>query len=147
MTNKRLTTQNLMDWPFAGNSIGFENLLDSLHQTSRQPGAYPPYNIVRVDDLTQRLEIALAGFTSEDISITQEKNVLTITGAITTEETEDNGGEDYIHKGISGKSFIREFTLGEHVEVDEAKMENGMLTVVCKTVVPEKLQPKTIEIS
>ena len=142
MTKRQLTTQNLMDWPFSRHSIGFDNLLNSLqHQTS---GSYPPYNIVRVDDDTHRIEIALAGFAREDITITHEKNILTINGAV--EETEE-GGEDFIHKGISSKRFTREFTLGEFIEVAEAKMENGMLNIICKTIVPDELQPKTIEIS
>jgi len=147
-TQKRLTTQDISDWAFNANSIGFENLLGQLHATSQLGSSYPPYNIIRVNDFEHRLEIALAGFTREDITITHEKNMLTISGAIATSVVEDeSGGEDFIHKGISTKRFTREFTLGEHVEVVEAVMENGMLSIICKTIVPEALQPKTIEIS
>ena len=134
----------IKDWPFGRNAIGFDTLLDNLNLTA-QMGTYPPYNIVRVDDNTHRIEIAVAGFKRDDISITHEHNILTITGKVET--VEEEGGEDYIHKGISSKAFERSFTLGEYIQVTGASMEDGMLKVTCETIVPEEMQPKTIEIS
>jgi molecular chaperone IbpA len=145
MTQKRLTTQNLMDlWPHA-NAIGFDSLFDNLHHSSRM-GTYPPYNIVRVDEDTYRIEIALAGFTRDDIEIIHEKNILAIRGETHSAEAEESS-EDYIHKGISSKSFERAFTLGEYIEVTDASMENGLLYITCETIVPEEMQAKTIKIS
>lgn len=145
MTQKRLTTQNFMDFPFGRNAIGFDDLFYNLQHTANAGTSYPPYNIVKVDEDTHRIEIALAGFTRDDITITHEKNILSISGKIESETEE--GGEDFIHKGISSKGFTREFTLGEYIEVTDAKMENGMLNIICKTIVPEELLPKTIKIS
>jgi len=132
----------MLEWPFGRSAIGFENLLHNLQLTAQTGSTYPPYNIIKVDELTHRIEIALAGFTQDDLNITHEQSVLTVSGAITEE-----GSTDYLHKGISNKRFSRQFTLGEHIHVTGAKMNNGMLVVTCETIVPEEMKPKTIIIS
>jgi molecular chaperone IbpA len=107
---------------------------------------YPPYNIWQVDETTYRIEIALAGFTKKDLTITHDKNTLSITGEVTLIDGETSD-EVALHKGISNKRFERSFTMHDYMQVDSAKMKNGMLVIVCKEIIPEELQPKSIEIS
>jgi len=109
---------------------------------------YPPYNIWQVDDTTYRIEIALAGFAQKDLTITHDKNTLSIAGDVTVlEGDEGRAPEVALHKGISNKRFDRSFTLNEHMQVESAKMKNGMLVIVCKEIIPDALKPKTIKIS
>jgi molecular chaperone IbpA len=101
---------------------------------------YPPYNLVEVSEDTYMIELALAGFKKEDISIEQEKNVLTIKGS--SEEDENK----YIHKGIGARAFTRTFSLSEYMNVAGVAMENGVLRVLVLKLVPEEARPKTFEI-
>jgi molecular chaperone IbpA len=101
---------------------------------------YPPYNLVEVSEDTYMIELALAGFKKEDISIEQEKNVLTIKGS--SEEDENK----YIHKGIGARAFTRTFSLSEYMNVTGVVMENGVLRVLIVKLVPEEARPKTFEI-
>ena len=140
-------TKQLIEWPFGRNAIGFDSLFHNLQQTSNM-STYPPYNIWQVDETTFRIEIALAGFTQKDLTITHEKNTLSITGDVTVlEGDEGRAPEVALHKGISNKRFDRAFTLSESMEVDSAKMKNGMLVIIVKEIIPEALLPKTIKIS
>ncbi len=102
--------------------------------------SYPPYNLVEVGEDTYMIELALAGFKKEDISIEQEKNVLTIKGS--SEEDENK----YIHKGIGARAFTRTFSLSEYMNVTGVVMENGVLRVLIVKLVPEEARPKTFEI-
>ncbi len=141
-----MTTQ-LIEWPFGRNAVGFGTLLHTLQQTSNM-STYPPYNIWQVDETTYRIEIALAGFTQKDLAITHDKNILSITGDVTVlEGDEGTSPEVALHKGISNKRFDRSFTLSELMEVQSAKMKNGMLVITCKEIIPDALLPKTIKIS
>ena len=101
---------------------------------------YPPYNLVEVSEDTYMIELALAGFKKEDISVEQEKNVLTIKGS--SEEDENK----YIHKGIGARAFTRTFSLSEYMNVAGVVMENGVLRVLIVKLVPEEARPKTFEI-
>jgi len=140
-------TKQLLERPFGRNAIGFDTLLHNLQQTSNM-STYPPYNIWQVDDATYRIEIALAGFSQKDLTITHEKNTLSITGEVTVlEGDEGRDPETALHKGISNKRFDRAFTMSETMEVQSAKMKNGMLVIICKEIIPEALLPKTIKIS
>jgi molecular chaperone IbpA len=88
------------------------------------------------------IEIALAGFNSEDIKVQQEKNVLTISG-----ESKSEDATSYIHKGIGGRSFSRTFSLAEYVEVTSVMMKNGLLIVSLTKRIPEEAKPKVFEIT
>ena len=101
---------------------------------------YPPYNLVEVSEDTYMIELALAGFNKEDISIEQEKNVLTIKGS-----SKENSNK-YIHKGIGARDFTRTFSLSEYMVVAGATMENGVLRVLVIRNVPEEAKPKKFEI-
>ena len=139
----RLTTLDLPHFHRA--TIGFDRLFDELERSfanSPNGNGYPPYNIAQINEDEYMISLAVAGFGMDNLDITKDKNVLRIEG------TSPKGDEDvnYLHKGIGGRSFRREFTLADHVEVQGATLELGMLNIHLKREVPEELQPKKIEI-
>ena len=140
----RLTTLDLPSLHRA--TIGFDRLFDEMERkfaNSPNSNGYPPYNIAQLSDDEYVITLAVAGFGMDNLEITKDKNILTIEG------TTPKGDEDvnYLHKGIAGRNFRREFTLADHVEVETASLNNGMLNVYLKREVPEELQPKKIEIN
>ena len=138
----RLTTLDLPSLHRA--TVGFDRLfneMESRFANSASTG-YPPYNIAQIDDDEYMITLAVAGFGMDNLDITHEKNILTIEG--TSPKGEDE--VTYLHKGIAGRNFRREFTLADHVEVIGATLELGMLNIHLKREVPEELQPKKIAI-
>ena len=129
--------------PLYRNAIGvdrlFDRLINNIESTSQTN--YPPYNIVQVDENEYFIEMAVAGLDEKDLEITQDQSTLTITGKIEVSET-----LNYLHKGIAGRSFRREFTLADHVEVTEANLKKGILLIRLKREIPEAMKPKTIAI-
>jgi molecular chaperone IbpA len=122
--------------------IGVDRIFDQFKQTSanRHTTNYPPYNIVKTGDNNYVIEMAVAGHTMDSISVLVEKRDLMIKG---------NGKEsdkDYIHHGISERSFVRSFTLADTIQVKEANIVNGILYVTLENVIPEEDKPKKIEI-
>ena len=139
----RLTTLDLPHFHRA--TVGFDRMfqeMDRMFENSKSNG-YPPYNIAQINEDEYMISIAVAGFGMDNLDITLDKNILTIEG------TAPKGDEDvnYLHKGIGGRNFRRQFTLAEHVEVEQAGLELGMLNIHLKRNVPEELQPKKIAIS
>lgn len=122
--------------------IGLESLfsrLDALQDSTATN--YPPYNIVVRDENTHDLEIALAGWSREAIEVVTERNVLTVSAR--------RGGDDkraYTHKGISTRTFSKNWQLGDDTVVDGVKYEDGMLIVTLKRVLPEAQQRKVLDI-
>ena len=139
----RLTTLDLPSFHRA--TIGFDRMFDELERTfaNSQSNGYPPYNIAQINEDEYMISLAVAGFGMDNLSIEKDKNVLKIEG------TAPKGGENvnYLHKGIGGRNFRREFTLADHVEVENATHELGMLNIHLKREVPESLQPKKIKIN
>ena len=138
----RLTT---LDLPSIHRSfIGFDRLFDEMETRFANSASqgYPPYNIAQLNDDEYVITLAVAGFGMDNLEITKDGNVLRIEG------TSPKGDENvnYLHKGIGGRNFRREFTLADHVEVEGATLELGMLNIHLKREVPEALQPKKIEI-
>ena len=133
----RLTTLDLPSFHRA--TIGFDRMFDELERTfaNSQSNGYPPYNIAQINDDEYMISLAVAGFGMDNLDVTKEQNILRIEG------TAPKGGENvnYLHKGIGGRSFRREFTLADHVEVVSAGLELGMLNVHLKREVPKELQP------
>jgi molecular chaperone IbpA len=125
--------------------IGFDGILDELMRVNAQQTNtnYPPYNIVKHTEDQFAIELAVAGFREGDITITLEKNVLTIAGDLSVSETPVT----YLHRGISGRKFTREFTLADHVEVISANAKNGILVVELERKVPEEQKPKKVDIT
>ena len=122
--------------------IGFNRELSRLntaHKTNSQ--SYPPYDLLKLDEDTYRLSLAIAGFTKDDLKISVDNGTLIIKGEIV--EITD---AEIVHKGIAGRKFIRSFALGEYMEVTGAEMKDGMLHINIDRVVPEEKKPKEIAI-
>jgi len=140
----RLTTLDLPNFHRA--TIGFDRLFDELErsfQNSPNGNGYPPYNIAQINEDEYMISLAVAGFGMDNLDITKDKNVLKVEGTSPKGDEEVN----YLHKGIGGRNFRREFTLADHVEVQGATLELGMLNIHLKREVPEELQPKKIAIN
>jgi molecular chaperone IbpA len=139
----RLTTLDLPNFHRA--TIGFDRLFDEMEARFANSASqgYPPYNIVQINEDEYMISLAVAGFGMDNLEITKDKNVLKVEG------TSPKGDEtvNYLHKGIGGRNFRREFTLADHVEVESAGLELGMLNIHLKREVPEELQPKKIKIN
>ena len=122
--------------------IGFNRELGRLntaHKTNSQ--TYPPYDLLKLDEDTYRISLAVAGFSRENIDISVDKGTLIIKGEIV--EVTD---AEVVHKGIAGRKFVRSFALGEYMEVTSAELKDGMLHVHVVRIVPEDKKPKTIKI-
>ncbi len=120
--------------------IGWDRHFKDLEKVMHNSTNYPPYNLVEMGEDTYMIELALAGFKKDDITVEQEKNVLTIKGSSEDDETK------YIHKGIGARSFTRTFSLSEYMIVAGVTMENGVLRVLVIRDIPEEAKPKKFEI-
>ena len=143
--------------PFHRATIGFDQLFNELDRSFSNSvnTGYPPYNIVKYDDNQYYIELAVAGFSMDDLSITLDKDQLIIEGNPTFREFPDEEhvewkhGEEpthYLHKGIANRAFIRTFKIADHVRVQDAALELGILKIALKREIPEELQPKKIAI-
>lgn len=125
--------------------IGIDNMFNELLRLSEQSNQnYPPYNIVKQTEDKFYIEIATAGFSEGEITVSVENQMLVVTGQKAYDETAVQ--LEYLHRGISSRSFERSFRLGEHVEVLDAQNKDGILTVYLERQLPEALLPKTIDI-
>ena len=125
--------------------VGFEGLFDELERihTSARSGNdnYPPHNIVKIDDEKFLIELAIAGFTQEDISLEVKDGILKIKGAV-----ESDNEREYAWKGISSRKFEKSFRLSEFVVIDGADLEDGILVVYARVELPEEKRPRKIDI-
>ena len=141
----RFTSESLS--PLYKMSIGFDRLADQFFNdptfNNAQTG-YPPYNISKLEDETYQVTLAIAGFKKSDIDISLEDGTLIIKG---TSECLDEEGVEYLHKGIAERNFIRTFKLADYVEVQSAKLEDGILVVSLFRNVPDALKPQSIKIT
>jgi molecular chaperone IbpA len=122
--------------------IGFNRELGRLntaHKVNSQ--SYPPYDLLKLDEDTYKLSIAIAGFSKENVDVSVDNGTLIIKGEIV--EVTD---AEVVHKGIAGRKFTRTFALGEYMEVTGAEMKDGMLHVSIDRIVPEDKKPKSIDI-
>lgn len=123
--------------------IGFNRELDRLSNIHREATrqSFPPYDLVKLDEDTYKLSLAIAGFSKNEVEVSMDNGSLTIKG----EKTEDASTE-VLHKGIATRKFTRTFALGEYMEVDSAEMADGILSVFVERNIPEEKKPKTIKI-
>lgn len=130
--------------PLFRSSIGFDRMLNALEAASRVESIdnWPPYDIVKTDEDDYRITMAVAGFAQDELELTQERNMLVVSGQ---KSGEDNG--QYLHRGIAGRAFQRRFELADHVKVVGATLLNGLLTVDLKREIPEEMRPRRIEIA
>ena len=128
--------------PMARQFVGFDSLFDELNALAdRKESNYPAYNIAKDDDEHYRIELALAGFSTDEITIQTEKGILTIEA----NKAEECG--NYIHQGIAKRGFSKMFRLAEYMEIDDARFVDGILTVFLHREVPEADRPKQISIN
>jgi molecular chaperone IbpA len=132
-------TMDLFNDPFF---IGFNRELSRLNNAHKvNSNSYPPYDLLKLDEDTYRISLAIAGFSKEDIDVSVDNGTLVIKGEI-VEATD----AEVVHKGIAGRKFTRSFALGEYMEVTGAEMKDGMLHINVDRIVPENKKPKTIKI-
>ena len=123
--------------------VGFDQLEQMIERASKTSSdGYPPYNIEQVSGTTLRITLAVAGFTMDDLQITQEDNQLVIRGR----QTDDSQGRIFLHRGIAARQFQRAFVMAEGIEVRGAWLDNGLLHIELARLVPET-RVKTIPIS
>ena len=123
--------------------IGFEpilNELERIHSAGRSQDNYPPHNVVKVDDENFIIELAVAGFSPEDINVEVKDGILLVKGESSSDDRE------YAHKGISSRKFEKSFRLSEFVVIGGADLVNGILVVNARVEVPEERRPRKIEI-
>ena len=122
--------------------IGFNRELGRLNTAHKtNSNSYPPYDLLKLDEDTYKISMAIAGFSKDDVNISIENGTLIIEGEIT--EVAD---AEVVHKGIASRRFVRSFALGEYMEVSNAELTDGMLHISIVRNVPEEKKPKTIEI-
>jgi molecular chaperone IbpA len=141
----KLTSLDLS--PLYRNSIGIDNwiarVLDQIDHTGQNN--YPPYNIIKHDDNTFEVQVAVAGFGEGEVEVSVKDGNLVIAGEKQPEA--QMVGTEYLHQGISARRFIRTFSLADYVEVVDATSRDGILTVRLERKLPEAMKPKTIAIS
>jgi molecular chaperone IbpA len=135
---------NLDFSPLFRSSIGFDRMLNVLEAASRVDTVdnWPPYDIVKSGEDEYRIAMAVAGFSQDELTITQEQNMLFVVGQKTNAED-----VQYLHRGIASRSFQRRFELADHVKVIGAGLANGLLTIDLKREIPEAMKPRQIAIS
>ena len=129
--------------PLFRSSVGFDRL-SRLIEASQATEAvtYPPYNIEKLGENSYRVTLAVAGFGEGDIDITVENNALTVKGKAQAEAE----AAQFLHRGIAGRAFERRFQLADHVEVETARLANGLLHIELVRRIPEALKPRKIEV-
>jgi molecular chaperone IbpA len=146
MTN--LTLRSLDIPQIARFGVGFDRMFDRIDEIMRLNAQsntnYPPYNMIRVSEDKYTVEIAVAGFKQGEVNIEVAENQLTVEGK---QATIAEDAREFIHRGISGRDFVRVFTLADHVEVIGARQENGILIIDLERQVPEEKRPKAIPIT
>lgn len=132
--------------PLMRSTVGYDRigqLFDSMERAA-SGDKYPPYNIVKKDQDSYEIIMAVAGFSEADIDITATQNSLEITGTTRDEEAQE---VEYLHRGIAGRAFSQKFELADTIKVVGAAMENGLLTISLKREIPEAMKPRTIAIA
>jgi molecular chaperone IbpA len=131
--------------PLFRTAIGFDRLARMMDTVSTNADvAYPPYNIERTGEDSYSLTMAVAGFGPDDIELTVQDNTLFVAGRAASN---DGRKAEVLYRGIAGRAFERRFVLADHIVVDGADLQNGMLCVNLKRVVPEALKPRRIQVS
>jgi molecular chaperone IbpA len=120
--------------------VGFDRYFTAPHH---QNGNYPPHNIVKYDDTHYGIEVAVAGFSKEEVTVEVDQDQLTIRGV---KNRSDETTIEYLHRGLAARDFEQTFTLAEYMEVRGAKVADGMLQIDIQRIVPEALMPRRIEI-
>ncbi|MEM7765367.1 MAG: Hsp20 family protein [Pseudomonadota bacterium] len=131
--------------PLYRNSVGFDRmaaLLDNALRSETAGAGYPPYNIEVTGEDRYAVTLAVAGFMESELDVTVEKGVLTVRG-----RKQEDSERKFLHQGIANRTFERKFNLADYVEVVNASMDNGLLTISLKKEIPEAMKPRSIAIN
>ncbi len=125
--------------------LGFDEIFNNFENrfANQINNNYPPYNIVKHDENSYELEIAVTGFAKDEVTVEIDQNQLVVKGV------RDKSGDttaEFLHRGLAFRDFTRSWTLAEHMEVGEGSIKNGVLTITLKRVVPEALKPRILKI-
>ena len=129
--------------PYRRSTIGFDRLFDLLENSGLGQGSenYPPFDLIRIDDNRYRINLAVAGFSPDEIDITAQQNQLIVSG-----RKDDDDKVDYIHRGIANRQFERRFGLADFIKVAEADLADGMLSIDLVREIPEAMRPRKVAI-
>ena len=132
-------------------TVGFDDMFDHFdsmtnHLPHLTANNYPPYNIVKTGSLTYNIEVALAGYGKKDITVGFEDNILKIESVKSKEEKEVEDNDGVLHKGIAKRSFSKNFTVADDIEVKGAELKDGLLKVSLEKIVPDHKKARTINI-
>jgi len=130
--------------PLYRSVVGFDRLADLLEAASAETAStgYPPYNIERTAENEYRIEIAVAGFRPEELSVEVKENLLTVQGR----KAANDESRQFLHRGLAERNFERRFQLADYVVVTDAHLQDGLLQLSLKRELPEALKPRRIEI-
>ncbi len=131
--------------PLYANTVGYDrfgSLLDAAMNTERQGGGYPPYDIELVNENRYAITLAVAGFSEAEIDVQVEKGVLSVRGKREAQTSDSR----YLHRGIATRSFERKFNLADHVEVTDARLDNGLLKIALVREIPDAMKPRRIPV-
>ncbi|MTI45001.1 molecular chaperone IbpA [Roseibium hamelinense] len=128
--------------PLYRSTVGFDRLFSILDSAASETQSYPPYNIERTGENAYRITMAVAGFAESDLTVEAKEHVLTVKG----EKPTGDDDREVLYRGIASRAFERRFQLADHVRVDGANLENGLLHIDLVREIPEAMKPRKIEI-
>jgi molecular chaperone IbpA len=129
--------------PLFRTAIGFDRLARLADTVPQEAVSYPPYNIEKLAEDAYKLQLAVAGFSADDIELTVKDNALIVAGRV----AEDAAKGEFLHRGIAARAFTRRFVLADHMVVEGADIANGLLNISIRRVVPESAKPRKIAIN
>ena len=133
--------------PYRRSTVGFDRLFDMLENSSfgASQENYPPFDLIREGENEYRIQLAVAGFKPDEIDITAQQNVLIVSGR--KNEESDEKGTDFVYRGIANRSFERRFALADHIQVKDADLKDGLLSIALVREIPEAMKPRKINIA
>ena len=132
--------------PYRRSTVGFDRLFDMLENSNlgQAQENYPPFDLIKTGENDYTIQLAVAGFTPQEIDITAQQNVLLVSGRKSDESDEQSG--DFIYRGIANRSFERRFALADHIQVRGADLKDGLLSIELVREIPEAMKPRKIDI-
>ena len=132
--------------PYRRSTVGFDRLFDMLENSNlgQSQENYPPFDLIKTGENDYTIQLAVAGFTPQEIDITAQQNVLLVSGRKSDESDEQSG--NFIYRGIANRSFERRFALADHIQVRGADLKDGLLSIELVREIPEAMKPRKIDI-
>jgi molecular chaperone IbpA len=121
--------------------VGFDTIFNQHLQQSN--GNYPPHNIVKYSNTEYAIEVAVAGFSKDEITVQVDQDQLIVRGV---QANRDDTDKEYLHRGLASRDFEQSYTLAEYMEVKDAEVKDGMLIISIQRIIPEALQPRSIKV-